>query len=101
MVVDHLMCTCIYSLCIECALPPLAQHAFPPYYCQLFPWTTAMPNLSDDPALAGLFATLNVPDQPSATAIVDDYEAEQETLLDDEPDKGITQLEDTVRNASK
>jgi hypothetical protein len=78
----------------------------------------------DDPAFAGLFATLhpaNEEEQPSATQIIDDYEGEQETLLshcadiepsDEEEDcsmnvddkgeiTGFSQLNDTVRNASK
>jgi hypothetical protein len=81
----------------------------------------------DDPAFTGLFATLdpdNEEERPSATQIIDDYEGEQETLLsccadielgDEEEDPamdveddndvggitGFSQLNDTVRNASK
>ena len=71
----------------------------------------------DNPDFAGLFATLNVDEQPSATAIVDDYEAEQEAILsygtgtesiNDEPSEeegavgdDISQLQNTVKNASK
>jgi hypothetical protein len=75
--------------------------------------------LSDNPDFAGLFATLNPDEQPSATAIVDDYEAEQEALLSygtatEGTDDGegqtvseegvaddISQLQNTVKNASK
>ena len=46
--------------------------------------------LLSDPTFAGLFLVLNPEDeseQPSATQIVDDYEAEQETLdLHDDTD---------------
>jgi hypothetical protein len=77
--------------------------------------------LSDNPDFTGLFATLNPfneDEQPSATAIVDDYEAEQEALLSygtgtegtDDAGNGeggtgvaddISQLQNTVKNASK
>ena len=86
--------------------------------------------LSSDPTFAGLFLVLNLEDeseQPSATEIVDDYKAEQETLdlhgdtdssahlegdgdedddarNDEDMDKasgGFSQLQETVKNASK
>lgn len=88
--------------------------------------------LSSDPTFAGLFSALNPEDeseQTSATQIVDDYEAEQETLdLHDDTDSsahlegdddedsdddacndedmdeasgGFSQLQETVKNASK
>jgi hypothetical protein len=86
--------------------------------------------LSSDPTFAGLFSVLNQEDeseQPSATQIVDDYEPEQETLDlhgdtdssahlegDDDEDSdacndeymdeasgGFSQLQETVKNASK
>jgi hypothetical protein len=86
------------------------------------------PCLPDDPAFAGLFVTLhpdNEVEQPSVTEVVNNYEGEQETLLsshadvepgdkeedlsmdvdDDDKDEenviGFSQLNDTIRNASK
>jgi hypothetical protein len=77
---------------------------------------------ANDPAVAGLLSTLNPEkeeEQPIATEVVDDYEAEQETLLsnsinnednedhedhedsEDKEDTEFPQLEDTIRNASK